>query len=143
MFHYREFPAKASVNPKDKRIQVNSPSECARKCDQDTNIHCRSFNFCPDSNVCYLSTRHVVDASQSDNTNLVCTHYSSKIRNKTNIFSVHLALYFAAQQTNKNRKLPVGFCVRLQRQRQFSRRFSVRELERRSVQHSVCDRGRF
>ena len=69
--------SKASVNPKDKNFPANSPSECATKCDKEIDIHCRSFNYCPDSNRCYLSTNHLLDGSEAGTSDLICSHYSS------------------------------------------------------------------
>jgi hypothetical protein len=77
--HYNYFPSKATVNNKDLQFaQVDTADECAGKCDLEKSIHCRSFNFCPTSNQCFLSEKHIVDASSGDSSSdLVCDHYSS------------------------------------------------------------------
>lgn len=78
LFQYTEFPGKATVNKKDKMYQAMSPQECAKKCDNEIDLHCRSFNYCPDKNSCFLSETHLLDASEASTTDLICTHYSSK-----------------------------------------------------------------
>ncbi|CAF0710186.1 unnamed protein product [Brachionus calyciflorus] len=79
LIHYNIFRTKASINPKDKKFQnIQTPSECADKCDNELNINCKSFNFCPNTKECYLSERHLVDGSSSSNGDLVCDHYSRK-----------------------------------------------------------------
>jgi hypothetical protein len=76
--HYNFFPSKAAVNKNDlKYADVKSADECAAKCDGEKQLHCRSFNFCPSNNLCYLSTTHLVDGSTGTTTDLVCNHYSS------------------------------------------------------------------
>jgi hypothetical protein len=80
LFHYTEFPGKSVINKKVdilyKNIQTNR--DCANLCDNEIEVHCRSFNYCPSTKECYLSTNHMIDSV--DNTkiplNLVCTHYS-------------------------------------------------------------------
>ncbi|RNA21589.1 antigen B membrane, partial [Brachionus plicatilis] len=77
--HYSFFNIKASINPDDKKIDpVQSSSECASKCDNELDIHCRSFNYCPNTKECYLSERHLVDGTIDGSTSLVCDHYSRK-----------------------------------------------------------------
>ena len=79
MFHYTEFASKAAVNRKDKKVTgISTASDCAAICDKETNVHCRSFNFCPGTNECYLSETHLVDGTELSSNDLVCTHYSSK-----------------------------------------------------------------
>jgi hypothetical protein len=77
LFHYYQ-PLQVAINKDDKLVEnVPSASECATKCDkQSGNLHCRSFNFCPDSNQCYLSNSHLSLSSPSQD-ELVCFHYSS------------------------------------------------------------------
>ena len=79
LFHYVEYPSKSSVNKNDLSYgNVGSPSECASKCDAQTDkLHCRSFNYCPESKTCYLSEKHLIDSIETLNEDLVCTHYSS------------------------------------------------------------------
>lgn len=80
MAHYNFFKAKATINLNDKKINtIQSPSECASKCDNELDIHCRSFNYCPNTKECYLSEKHVVDGSIESSSNLLCDHYSSKV----------------------------------------------------------------
>ena len=71
------------MNKKDLQLlNVDTPSQCATKCDNQLKIHCRSFNFCPESKACYLSETHSIDGlAEGQTDNLECTHYSSKIRN--------------------------------------------------------------
>ena len=80
LFHYTEYPSKSSINKNDLSFNnVASPSECAQKCDQSVDkIHCRSFNYCPESQKCYLSDKHVIDSIENLDQDLICTHYSSK-----------------------------------------------------------------
>ena len=81
LFHYNPIPIKVSINSKDKKVSnVNTINECASKCDNEDSIQCRSFNYCPDSNVCYLSQTHLVGGngtSPMSNANIMCDHYSS------------------------------------------------------------------
>jgi hypothetical protein len=79
--HYSYFPSKASINKNDLQyMKVDTAEQCAGKCDAEKQIHCRSFNFCPGSNLCYLSEKHTIDASSGDSTSdLVCDHYSSNL----------------------------------------------------------------
>lgn len=78
MAHYSFFKTKAIINPNDKKINmVQSSSDCASKCDNEVDIHCRSFNFCPNTKECFLSERHVIDGSIQSSSNLFCDHYSS------------------------------------------------------------------
>lgn len=80
MIHYNRFQTKATINPKDKKIsKIESPSDCAEKCDNELKINCKSFNYCPNSKECYLSDRHLVDGFEAGNGNLACDHYSSKL----------------------------------------------------------------
>ena len=79
--HYERFPAQASINKNDIQFtEIKTPSDCASKCDTSIKIACKSFNFCPTSNTCYLSERHFDDGSQTTttNANLECDHYSSE-----------------------------------------------------------------
>lgn len=78
LFHYTQFPLRSTVNSKDKKYKdVKSASECAIKCNNEEKIHCRSFNFCPGTDVCYLSETHLLDSSEGESSgDLVCTHYS-------------------------------------------------------------------
>ncbi len=82
LFHYTEYPSKSAINKNDLSFSnVASPSECASKCDSQVDkLHCRSFNYCPDSKTCYLSDKHVIDSASILNQDLVCTHFSSNIR---------------------------------------------------------------
>lgn len=81
LIHYNNFRTKASINPKDKKFtSINTPSECAEKCDNELKINCKSFNFCPNTKECYLSEKHFIDASGSTSSDLVCDHYSSYIK---------------------------------------------------------------
>ena len=60
LFHYEVFRTKVTVNPNDLKYEpVKEAKDCAAKCDNELSIHCRSFNFCPKSNLCYLSDRHL------------------------------------------------------------------------------------
>ena len=82
MAHYTLFRSKATVNDNDVNYKpVQNPSECASRCDNELSIHCRSFNYCPTINACYLSDRHLDDGSQTSTTSssnsLYCDHYSS------------------------------------------------------------------
>ena len=80
--HYNVFRTKASINKNDLQFtEIKSPSDCASKCDTTTKITCKSFNYCPNLNTCYLSDRHFDDGSQSSSSdaNLACDHYSSRI----------------------------------------------------------------
>ncbi len=78
LIHYSLFPTSASINEKDKKFEnINSASDCASKCDNEIGIHCRSFNYCPNENKCYLSERHLVDGNEQSGNNLACNHYSS------------------------------------------------------------------
>ena len=81
LFHYTVYPSKSSVNKNDLSFaNIRSPSECATKCDAQTDsLHCRSFNYCPESKICYLSNKHLIDSIDSLSQDLFCTHYSSKI----------------------------------------------------------------
>lgn len=81
LFNYVQFPGQSAVNKKEdlEYSQVNDPTECAAKCNNELKIHCRSFNYCPNNKACYLSTKHSVDSLSSGlNEDFVCTHYSSK-----------------------------------------------------------------
>lgn len=112
LFHYTEFPAKATINLNDKNIKVESPGECARKCDQETSIHCRSFNFCPSNNKCYLSNNHIVDGSQSENSDLICTHYSRNyLSDFVNAFSATVELVGDLVYENSNAESCSSLCV--------------------------------
>jgi len=75
--HYYQ-PLQVAINKDDKLVEkVASASECATKCDKETgDFHCRSFNFCPNSNQCYLSNSHL-SLSTVTQDDLVCFHYSS------------------------------------------------------------------
>ena len=80
--HYDLFRAKASINKDDIQFtEIKSPSDCATKCDTSIKIACKSFNYCPNSNICYLSERHFDDGSltttTSSSNDLACDHYSS------------------------------------------------------------------
>ena len=80
MAHYNKFSAKASINKKDLVFtDVTTPSACASYCDYTVKLTCKSFNYCPNSNLCYLSERHFDDGSLTqDSVDLSCDHYSSK-----------------------------------------------------------------
>ncbi|CAF0773656.1 unnamed protein product [Brachionus calyciflorus] len=77
LYHYNEYPTKSFINKNDKQLEkVKSPSECASFCDNEKSIHCRSFNYCPDQGLCYLSERHVIsDSEQGFSSDLLCSHY--------------------------------------------------------------------
>jgi hypothetical protein len=80
--HYDLFRVKATINKNDiKFADIKSPSDCASKCDGALTITCKSFNYCPNENTCYLSERHLDDGSQTSTTTstteLACDHYSS------------------------------------------------------------------
>ena len=97
MFHYSQFPSQSSVNPNDLVYEpVESAIDCASKCDNQVDkLHCRSFNYCPDSKKCCLSDRHLIDSSETISQDLVCTHYSSlswKIRSFSKL-KLNLALF--------------------------------------------------
>lgn len=77
--HYDRFRSRVSVNEKDlKYVPVNNPSECARKCDKETKLNCKSFNYCPLTSACYLSKSHLTDASSNLDKNSTCDHFSRK-----------------------------------------------------------------
>ena len=103
LFHYEVFRTKVTVNPNDQKYEpIKEAKDCAAKCDNELSIHCRSFNFCPKSNQCYLSDRHLgnvffyelfnlreclifffvladgTETISENGANLVCDHYSSK-----------------------------------------------------------------
>lgn len=77
MYHYNEFPTKSYISKKDlKIVDVKSASDCASECDNQKKIHCRSFNFCPELNTCFLSENHVISVSEDGLIeDLVCSHY--------------------------------------------------------------------
>jgi hypothetical protein len=72
------------VNKKDKNFdKISNAGDCAMKCDGETGIHCRSFNYCPGLQTCYISDKHNVDGADTPvNINstdgLYCSHYKSK-----------------------------------------------------------------
>ncbi|CAF0875761.1 unnamed protein product [Brachionus calyciflorus] len=77
--HYDRFRGKVSVNPKDlKYVKINDPTECAKKCDKESKINCKSFNFCPLTSACFLSASHFTDSSSILSENSTCDHYSRK-----------------------------------------------------------------
>jgi hypothetical protein len=85
LYHYDPIPQKALLSSKDKKIvNVNSANDCATYCDNELNIHCKSFNYCPDSNLCYLSETHLVNCNELSSS-IFCDHYSS---NKMSILNL-------------------------------------------------------
>ena len=79
LYHYSQFAYSVAPSSKDKKYEnENSTNECAKLCDVEKSIHCRGFNFCGVSGTCFLTETHSsTDASAGQETNLVCTHYSS------------------------------------------------------------------
>jgi hypothetical protein len=76
--HYTRFAITTKPDSKDlKYTGVKDSKECATKCDGENKIQCKSFNFCPNNNVCYLSANHLIDSSDSNADDLTCDHYSS------------------------------------------------------------------
>ena len=78
LYHYNLFKSKSSISINDKKIsEINSALECASQCDNEKGIQCKSFNHCPASNTCYLSSSHFTDSSNLESSGLSCDHYSS------------------------------------------------------------------
>lgn len=77
MFHYNEYPTKSYIDKKDLKVEnIKTASDCASKCDNQRDIHCRSFNFCPELSLCFLSENHVLsDSEDGFIDDLVCSHY--------------------------------------------------------------------
>ena len=85
MFHYEKFSARTNINKKDLSYsEVDSASDCAKKCDKESSLECRSFNYCPDSNKCFLSSNHMTKGAESDVSDLLCSHYSSNFKIRKN-----------------------------------------------------------
>lgn len=81
MYHYLQFPGKTLLNKEDTKIEaINTPSECASKCDNAKDLQCRSFNYCPNSKYCFLSEKHLVEGSAANTNDLLCDHYSSRLK---------------------------------------------------------------
>lgn len=79
LYHYTKFPSKQLTDPNDINFDmINDPADCAKKCDSEVKIQCRSFNYCPDLKKCYLSKNHIADSLENTNpdSNLACDHYS-------------------------------------------------------------------
>ena len=108
LIHYTQFPLLSTVNSKDKKYKnIKSASECAIKCNNEEKLHCRSFNFCPGQDVCYLSETHLLDSTPGEATgDLVCTHYSSELPN-VSILSVENLTVTEGFLTKNNRRLHV------------------------------------
>lgn len=84
MLHYQRLFVTVTVSPKDKKYtEVKSASECANKCDNEKNLQCKSFNYCRNESVCYLSENHLFDSTASTGSveSLICDHYSSEFQN--------------------------------------------------------------
>lgn len=79
MAHYNKLSTAALISNKDLLFtNINEAVDCAKKCDEELKIHCRSFNFCENEKKCYLSERHLVDSNgDTSSSNFACTHYSS------------------------------------------------------------------
>lgn len=55
---------------------LKSAEDCANACLSTNKFPCNSFDFCPDSSKCYLSSQHISTGKQPS-TNTSCQHYSS------------------------------------------------------------------
>ena len=80
--NYERFPIKTAISKKDKLFSdITSPNDCAQKCNEQLNNECKSFNYCPLTTMCYLSSSHLADGSASvtnDSPDLICNHFSSR-----------------------------------------------------------------
>lgn len=57
---------------------LKSAEDCANACLSTNKFSCNSFDFCPDSSKCYLSSQHISTGKQPS-ANTSCQHYSKTV----------------------------------------------------------------
>ncbi|XP_046544811.1 uncharacterized protein LOC124255018 [Haliotis rubra] len=65
---------------------INTPNQCAKLCTDYQSFPCKSFDFCPNINACFLGHKHVFDTPKANvKQDPTCNHYS---RNYADDFKV-------------------------------------------------------
>ncbi|XP_067677435.1 uncharacterized protein [Haliotis asinina] len=56
---------------------INTPNQCAKLCTDYQGFPCKSFDFCPNINACFLGHKHVFDSPKANvKQDPTCNHYS-------------------------------------------------------------------
>lgn len=81
LYNYVEYPYKVTTNTDYIVVEdVSTPNVCARRCNKEKTINCRSFNLCKvdktNSFNCLLSSTNIHRNLNVTNAT-TCTHYSS------------------------------------------------------------------
>ncbi|XP_055956297.1 uncharacterized protein LOC126818106 [Patella vulgata] len=75
---FTETPGTTVLSSSDTIYQnINSDNQCARLCVDYNEFDCKSFDYCPNINTCFLGRKHVFDVPKSNiQEDPQCNHYS-------------------------------------------------------------------